>query len=252
MARGATLVLTYHSIAEGTGPTSIPAPVFRAQMQALADAGYRALTVADFLAWRRGEGAEAGRRVLITFDDGFLDFVADAHPALKAHGFPALMFVPTGKLGGVEDWDMGTGRPLMSWAQAVDLAADGVEFGAHGVGHRDLTRLTPEERRLEIAASGAELGRALGKPVRAFAAPYGRVDAAVLAELAGAYELAFGVRLGLARRDDPAFDVPRVEMHYFRDLGRWRAFLDGDDRYFNRRRALRGLREGVARVFRGR
>lgn len=250
MPRDATLVLTYHSIAEGSGPTSIPPPVFRAQLQALADAGYRALTLAEFLAWRRGETPAGQRQVLITFDDGFLDFATDAHPALKALGFSSLMFVPTGKLGGVEDWDMGTGRPLMGWDQVLTLSAEGVEFGAHGIGHRDLTRLPPEERRREIAASGVDLGRTLGKPVRAFAAPYGSVDAAVLADVAGAYDVAFGTRLGLARRDDPVFDVPRVEMHYFRDPARWRAFLEGDHRYFHGRRTLRAVREGVTGLLR--
>lgn len=249
MAGDATLVLTYHSIGYGSGPTSIPPPVFAAQMRILADANYKSLTLGEFSAWRRGEVPAHDRQVLITFDDGFLDFHSEARPVLKAHGFASVVFVPTGKLGGVEDWDMGERRPLMSWSQVAELAADGVEFGAHGIAHRNLLRLSPDERRAEIAGSGRALSEALGRPVRAFAAPYGSVDAAVLGQVADSYEMAFGTRLGLARRSDPAFDIPRVEMHYFREAAAWRGFVEGGRTYFNTRRALRSVREAVGRAF---
>src|SRR5262245_34482428 len=77
-----TLVLTYHSISAAPGPTSIPVDTFRAQMAALAEAGYAALTLDQFMAWREGRDGP-DRRVLITFDDAFLDFRDAAHPILR-------------------------------------------------------------------------------------------------------------------------------------------------------------------------
>ena len=248
MAAIDALVLTYHSISAAPGPTSIPVDTFQMQMSALRDAGYASMTLQDFLDWRSGAAAE--RRVLITFDDAFLDFSKAAHPILRSHGFSAVMFAPTGKLGGAEDWDGADhpARPLMSWDQVAALADDGVEFGAHSVTHADLTAVAPETRRTEIAASAAELARRLGRPTRSFAAPYGRVNAAVLAELRDHYEVAFGTRFDRPRRSDDALDVPRIEMHYFRDPTHWRSFLEGGQAYFQTRRLLRGVRETASRL----
>lgn len=243
--RSTVLVLTYHSISPAVGPTSTPAETFAMQMRALADSGYTALTLDQFIAWRAAPAAPAERRVLISFDDGFADFASTAAPVLQAQGFPALMFLPTARIGAKEDWAGArqSGRPLMNWAEVKALAADGIDFGSHTLTHPDLTRLAPEARRREIAESGAVLAEALGRKTRSFAAPYGRVDDAVLEDVAEVYETAFGVRFDVAGRDCPMMDVPRVEMHYFRDESRWRGFLQGDRGYFLARKALREVRE---------
>jgi peptidoglycan/xylan/chitin deacetylase (PgdA/CDA1 family) len=123
-----------------------------------------------------------------------------------------------------------------------------VEFGGHGVGHTDLTRLSPAERRQEIDGSARALAQQLGAKPRAFAAPYGRVNAAVLADVARTYEVAFGTRFDRARRSSPRFDMPRIEMHYFREERRWRDFLRGADAYFAARRTLRAVRHAALAV----
>ena len=253
MGAAQTLVLTYHSIpvslSGAPGPTSTPVETFRMQMDQLAEAGYAAMTLQDFIDWRAGR-LPAGRRVLITFDDAFLDFAEAAHPILRGHGFNAVMFAPTGKLGSPEAW-LGADAParaLMSWDQVAALAEDGVEFGSHSVTHADLTAISPEERRREIVESGDELARRLGKPVRSFAAPYGHVNAQVLAELSERYDLAFGTRFDRPHPDDNPLDVPRIEMHYFREQPRWRDFLEGGQTYFQARRLLRSVRETAMRL----
>lgn len=234
-------VLTWHSISAATGPTAIDPATFRMQIDELAQQGYRALGVAEFVAWRRARTANADRRVLLTFDDGFADFATTAFPVLGAHGYRAVVFVPTGRIGACEDW-AGANRPprrLLDWATVARLAAAGIEFGGHGVTHADLTRLPPAARRTEIEGSRDDLAARAGIAASSFAAPYGRVDAAVVAEIEAHFDVAFGTRFDLARRGDRRGDVPRIEMHYFRDRRRWRSFLRGDRGYFQARRALR-------------
>ena len=245
MTANGVLVLTYHSVSSHGGPTSIPVETFRMQIDALAEAGYAAMTLGDLLDWRSGR--LRGRRVLITFDDAFLDFREAAHPVLKRHGFGAVVFAPTGRLGGAEAW-AGAAEPprrLMSWADVEALAAEGVEFGAHGVTHADLTAIPPDARRREIEQSAADLANRLGRPTLSFAAPYGRVNAAVLRELEAVYRLAFGTRLDRQVRDESPHDLARIEMHYFRQPRRWREFLEGSDGYCRSRKLLRGVRETV-------
>jgi peptidoglycan/xylan/chitin deacetylase (PgdA/CDA1 family) len=237
-------VVTYHSIGSAPGPTSIAAETFRMQMDVLVDCGYLSMNCQDFLDWRSGRKTDAAGRVLITFDDGFADFATTAFPILRERNLSCVVFVPTGKVGNHEDWRGANAppRPLMSWSAVVELAQAGVEFGGHGISHVDLTRLTPEQRRHEINRCAQELAERTGRRTRSFAAPYGRVNQAVLADLAQTYDVAFGTRFDRARSTCELLDVPRIEMHYFRQRRQWQAFLRGDQSYFLVRRVLRACR----------
>lgn len=243
-------VLTYHSISADPGPTSIAPETFRMQMDVLAESGVATMTCEDFLNWHRNGAGDAGRRVLITFDDGFADFATAAFPVLRDRGFAAMVFVPTGKLGYREDWRGAHTPPrrLLSWTTVRELAEQGVEFGGQGVAHADLTRVPPPVRQHEIARCADDLAQQLGRPARAFAAPYGRVNGEVLADVARTYETAFGTRFDRARRSCDRYDVPRIEMHYFRASGHWRAFVDGTNTYLRAQRVLRAVRSAAIGV----
>jgi peptidoglycan/xylan/chitin deacetylase (PgdA/CDA1 family) len=243
-------VLAFHSISHERGPTSIPPETFRMQLDVLVESGFGTLSCREFLTWREGTFARRGPRVLVTFDDGYQDFATAAYPALRAHGFSAIVFVPTGKLGAREDWRGANAarRPLMDWSTVADLARSGIEFGGHGVTHCDLTRLSAEARREEIEASARHLTERLGRRPDGFAAPYGRVSAEVIDDIRRTYVVAFGTRFARATRTCNRFDVPRIEMHYFRSARRWRDFLAGSDAYFLARRALRSIKAVGQRI----
>lgn len=240
------LVLTYHSISDAGGPTSIPPSIFAMQMEALAAAGYSSQTLSAFIAWHDGREDDCGdrRRVLITFDDAFADFGETAVPILRQHGFSALVFVPTRKLGHPEAWQGANqpARPLMDWDTIRTLAREGMEFGGHSRTHADLTRLDPAACEEEVAGCAEDLSKQIGTPVQSFAAPYGRVSPEVLATIGRHYRVAFGTRLAIPRRGQDLVDLPRVEMHYFRSRPRWSGFLEGRRSYFRMRQGLRAVR----------
>ena len=242
----ARLVLTYHSISDAGGPTSIAPAEFAMQMQALADTGYRSQRLGEFIDWHDGI-RESDKRVLITFDDAFADYANVAAPILDRHGFTALVFVPTAQLGRAEEW-VGANRParpLMDWDTLRALAKDGTEFGGHSRTHADLTKLDAAACETEVAGCGQELATQLGKPVESFAAPYGRVTPAIVATIADHYRIAFGTRLARARRHQHKFDMPRIEMHYFRDRRRWQGLLEENLGYLRIRQGLRAVRENA-------
>jgi peptidoglycan/xylan/chitin deacetylase (PgdA/CDA1 family) len=241
------LVLTYHSISDAAGPTSIPADVFATQMQVLADLGRRSLRLSEFIDWHEGKNGKADDGVLITFDDAFEDFAKVAAPILQRHGFSALVFVPTKQLGGVEAWQGGNRppRPLMDWATVRSLTNDGIEFGGHSRTHANLTKLSEADREEEIAGCAEDIAAQIGKAVESFAAPYGRVSPAVLKTIGRHYRIAFGTRLAVPERGQDRFNIPRIDMHYFRDRRHWAGLLEGRRGYLRVRQALRAVRSRV-------
>jgi peptidoglycan/xylan/chitin deacetylase (PgdA/CDA1 family) len=240
-------VLAFHSISSEPGPTSIDAATFRMHLDVLVESGFASMSCGEFLDWHDGRVQDATKRVLITFDDGFADFATAAFPLLRERALSAIVFLPTGKLGQREDWRGANASPraLMSWSTVSELARAGVEFGGHGVTHADLTRLSAERCRDEIERSAQDLADRLGTRPRSFAPPYGHVTRSVLADLARTYEVAFGTRFDRARAHRDRFDVPRIEMHYFRVARHWRAFLRGERSYFLARRALRAVKNAA-------
>ncbi len=95
------------------------------------------------------------------------------------------------------------------------LVENGIEIGSHTVTHPILGSLAPENAHREIAESKAALERVLGKPVRAFAYPFGAPgldftprDEALVRE--SGYALAFAGEGGFVTRSSNPFCLPRV------------------------------------------
>jgi len=243
----------YHSISQGSGPTRIVPEDFRRQMAILDETGYQVVSLTELGEWVRGLRDLPPRCTVITFDDGFLDFATTALPELERRQWPVTVFLPVGHLGGTDRWDSsrrGKGaQRLMDWATATDLARAGVDFGAHGVTHRDLTQLGGDELTDEILRPKSMIEEKLARPVTSFAAPYGRSSAAVDDLVRQHYRQAVGTELAQVRTGSDPYAIPRIEMWYFRDPMRWSAFLRGKARTFLlARKIVRRLRRMPRRV----
>lgn len=107
------------------------------------------------------------------------------------------------------------GADLMLNAEMVaDLDRAGVEIGAHTISHPILTSLDDDSARLEITGGKQELEEILGKPVRLFAYPNGKVGKDFdqrhvgMAREAG-YAAAFTTAVGAATGRHDLFQLPR-------------------------------------------
>jgi peptidoglycan/xylan/chitin deacetylase (PgdA/CDA1 family) len=151
----------------------VPPALFRDQLAALRDWGYRSITLDDWLAYRDHERPLPSRPLIVTFDDGYRSIVDHAWPLLRAHGFHATTFVVTGQIGGTNVWDRHERQePLLSADDVIALRKDGMRFGSHTRTHRPLTRLSPDEAEDELRTSRRELSDLLGEPVSWLAYPF--------------------------------------------------------------------------------
>ncbi len=171
------LILMYHRVAEeAEDPLCVTPRRFAGQMSWLKRHGLRGVGVGTLV-----DAMRAGRRrglVGITFDDGYVDLVETALPALLRHGFTATMFICSGLLGGTANWDDVPPWPIMSAGQVRELAAAGMEIGSHTITHLRMVGAGTDELKAEVSESRTSLGELIGAPIRGFAYPYGSMDKA--------------------------------------------------------------------------
>lgn len=214
-------ILMYHRVGEPDQPRDIYCirpEHFSAQMQALAQASWRAVSIEDFGAWRQGEKSLPENSFVLTFDDGFTGVHDFAAPVLKTLGWPATVFLVAGKLGGQSDWEDITGEPmlphrLMDAPQLRRLSAQGFSLHSHSLLHHDLTTLETSALEQDLRDSRALIAEISGQAPVYLAYPYGRHNEAVrnAAQRAG-FTTAFSVESGFNRPRESAYQVRRLDV----------------------------------------
>jgi peptidoglycan/xylan/chitin deacetylase (PgdA/CDA1 family) len=117
--------------------------------------------------------------VAVTFDDGFVDILANAIPELMKRNIPFTIFLPTGYLGKYPEWikkkEYRNYRgPVMSEAQVRDIRkCELVTIGSHCVSHTDLRSMDENSAKKEIQSSKNELENIIGQKVNLLSFPHG-------------------------------------------------------------------------------
>ncbi|MEU5558528.1 polysaccharide deacetylase family protein [Streptomyces globisporus] len=170
-------ILTYHSVTDPSDdPYGITVSPERLDEQ-LSWLRSRRLTGVGVSELLRTGASERRGLVGLTFDDGYADFLDEALPVLRKHGFRATVYVLPGRPGGVNEWDpLGPRKPLLTHEGVRRVAAAGMEVGSHGLYHRDLTGLSDEELRRETRDSRELIGDLTGSLPEGFCYPYGILD----------------------------------------------------------------------------
>jgi peptidoglycan/xylan/chitin deacetylase (PgdA/CDA1 family) len=213
------LVLCYHALSEDwPASLSVTPDDFERQLRVLHDRGYRGVTFEDLV----GESPR-GRRVAVTFDDGYRSVLELAEPILTGLGYVATVFVPTDLVAqpGPMAWpgvDLWLGGPHeselegMSWEQLGILTEAGWEIGSHTRTHPRLTALDDDRLEDELLHSRELLDERLGRRCQTLAYPYGDHDERVvrMARQSG-YSAAATLPRGLPRPRPLAW--PRVGIY---------------------------------------
>jgi peptidoglycan/xylan/chitin deacetylase (PgdA/CDA1 family) len=212
-------ILLYHRIATD-GPAALERyrlspDIFDLQMTALHRAGYYTISLGDWVTAMVRLEPLPGKPAILTFDDGYRDFLSAAVPVLRAHGFSATVFLVAERIGGSADWDAAYGEtaPLLSWEEVRALRETGIEFGCHSLVHRPMTGMHLKELAEDAVRARAILEEGLAAPVTTLAYPHGAVNDFVRGVIADLdFRAAVSCEPGISQFGDDLLRLRRIEI----------------------------------------
>jgi len=205
-------ILTYHVInvepaQSGASPALyVSTDEFSSQMLALKDEGWHAVTLDQLEAyWTRGTSLGAGKPFVITFDGGYASQYTNAMPVLRRLGWV-----------GVEDLAVAGLPPAqggLADAQIRGMITAGWELDTEGMTGADLTTLSSDQLRHEVAIARQLLRSRYGVPVNWFSYPLGHYDATVIDAVRSAgFVGSTTVISGWASAPQDRFRLPRLQV----------------------------------------
>ncbi len=171
-------IITYHYIRDYNNAQdpigirlSVSPAIFDKQMNYLTSHGYTPITLDMLYGIWNGQAQSPTKPVVLTFDDGYIDFYANAYPILKKYNFHAVSFVVTGFVG----------KPAyLSWSNIKEMQSSSlISFEAHTVTHAYLPRLSYANMLNELLQSKTTLQSQTGVVINFIAYPYGASNGTV-------------------------------------------------------------------------
>lgn len=241
-------ILTYHSIDESGSVISTDAVTFRQQMNFLKSADFNVVSLGNLIKNFNENEVQPANTIVLTFDDGFQNFYAEAFPILEEFGFTATVFLVTNYCEKHNDWEGNLPTlersKLMSWSEIKELHKHGIEFGAHSLSHPDFTKLSLKEVERELVESKTVIEDKLGNAVETFAYPYGRFNKNVKQLTAKYYAAACSTNLGKVKSNSDFHSLERVDTYYLKDVRMFRSLNSVSfDYYLHFRQAMRKFKQ---------
>lgn len=161
-------ILMYHHVKTNTDPNNkvevaldVPADIFDAEMKYLADNNFKTIKMANLFQ------ADQGKKIVLTFDDGYDDIILSAYPIMEKYGFIGVAFVMPDFIGK---------SGYMSWANINKLKSAGWEIGSHTLSHPDLTKYAEDVVRSQVTKSKQTIEENIGETVTSFCYPSGKYN----------------------------------------------------------------------------
>ena len=184
---------------------SISPTIFQQQMEYLKKENYTTITPHDLHEYLKYGHPLPNKPILLTFDDGYLDFFEEVLPVLKDYNLNATNFVVTNFIGH---------KNYMDWYHLrYLLTTDHVFLGAHTQNHKKLTQLNPEKLEQEIAVNKMTLEEWLGTAIDYLAYPYGNYNDEVLSIVKKhKFKAAFTTEPSNIHKTSELLKLPRIKI----------------------------------------
>jgi len=155
--------------------------------------------------------------IVITYDDGHIDFLETALPEFKKRNIPVTLFWPKEMKDNKMFTSDGTECLLISESQIAEIKEDKIlEIGSHGLTHRELNSLSKEElisecRRDEEVSFAYPRGK------------FGDREKGVVKE--SGFSISFSTKTGFVDLDTDTYEIPRISIDKETDKLAFRAKL---------------------------
>lgn len=216
-------VLMYHRIVEDENlsdryETCVHIDAFHKQIELLDRLEYTPITLKDYLLFLNNEIVLPKKPIILTFDDGYMDFYRLAYPLLLEYGMKSVLFVLGDRNIKVNYWDSIEGEMpparLMDDHHIIELHNKGFEIGAHSLTHSNLRELKGDQLRDEILKPKIVLESLIGDEVHSCSYPYGQVDENIKKEAAEVgYRFGCSVFSGPAQFGEDLLEIRRLAIH---------------------------------------
>lgn len=170
-------ILMYHTISDdaetGTAPyyrLATPPTLFASHLEILRAKGFKAVSLQSAVSRLAAPHPIQEKLAVLTFDDGFQDFLANAWPRLSKQNMSATVFLPTSFISNSRRSFLN--RPCMTWDEVRELRSAGIEFGSHTDSHAKLRHLSALQLEQELVTSKSKLEQELQEEVDLFCHPY--------------------------------------------------------------------------------
>jgi len=199
-----TSAFVYHRFGDNRYPsTNIDLDKFEAHLKFFKDNDYLVLTLSQALNELK---EEVGAKVaVITIDDAYKSFYANAWPLLKKYGFPATLYVNTETVGAGD---------FMGWQAIREVKEAGIEIGNHSHAHPYFLNAYNKQDFLEdLDVSQNEFEQHLKAIPISYAYPYGEWNSSMREVLDSlGFSSAVAQNSGVIYRNAPQFSLPRFPM----------------------------------------
>jgi peptidoglycan/xylan/chitin deacetylase (PgdA/CDA1 family) len=190
--RKRVVILCYHGVTErrtrhpnDLSGLHVRADRFEAQLNYLRR-HYQVISLAKFLDARRTNAPLPHNSVVLTFDDGYRNFLTVALTRLVEREMPVSVFLITDRIPAESQpdrkrWSELDDETFLSWEEVKSLSQHGVEFGSHTCSHRKLSQMPAADAEKELRISHESIGMHLSQPTMPLAFPYGAYSDEVVA-----------------------------------------------------------------------
>ncbi len=173
-------ILTYHGVSETRQKNCVPVDIFKEHLAYLSD-HYKVVSLSDLLNKFASNKEFSEDLVVLTFDDGYENFLKYAYPLLQKYQLPATVFIPAKLIDQYNSWDYDANSEypylkIMSLEELRSLDPELIEIGSHTSNHLRLSLLDDEQLVEEIVESKKILENLLQRDIKYFAYPYGELN----------------------------------------------------------------------------
>lgn len=223
---------------------------FTWQMQYLYDSGYKAVELGKALELVHSSSRILEKVVVLTFDDGYMDFYTEAVAILRRFGYAATVYLPSSMIKDRISHKF-NGKVCLTWDKVTELSDAGYYFGSHSATHKMLRNMKEKEVKYEIYLSKAMIEDKIGKQVDSFSYPYafpeedGEYKASLRRLLSETgYRNGVSTNIGRISSQDDRYFLKRIPVNSHDDIDLFRAKIAGAyDWMFNVQKAFKYLKK---------